>query len=45
MIKKIATKKSKDFDAIEIDDLTNPSDFIRLRAETDLSALKKKIFQ
>ena len=37
-------KKSKDLGIIEIDDLTNPSDFIRLRAETDSSALKKKIF-
>ena len=27
---------------IEIDNLTNPSDFIRLRAETDSVALKKK---
>ncbi len=35
-------KKSKNLDEIEIDDLTNPSDFIRLRAETDSSALKKK---
>ena len=29
-------------DLIEIDDLTNPGDFIRLRAETDSAALKKK---
>ncbi len=35
-------KKSKDLLSIEIDNLTNPSDFIRLRAETDSSALKKK---
>ncbi len=35
-------KKSKDLSSIEIDDLTNPSDFVRLRAETDSSALKKK---
>ena len=35
-------QKSKEFDAIEIDNLTNPSDFIRLRAETDSKALKKK---
>ena len=34
-------KKSKDLSSIEIDDLTNPSDFVRLRAETDSSALKK----
>ena len=35
-------KKSKDLSAIEIDDLKNPSDCIRLRAETDTAALKKK---
>jgi len=35
-------KKSKDLISIEIDDLLNPSDFVRLRAETDSSALKKK---
>ncbi len=35
-------KKLKDLISIEIDNLTNPSDFIRLRAETDSSALKKK---
>ena len=35
-------KKTKDLVSIEIDNLTNPSDFIRLRAETDSSALKKK---
>ena len=35
-------KKNKDIISIEIDNLTNPSDFIRLRAETDSSALKKK---
>ena len=34
--------KSKNSLTIEIDNLTNPSDFIRLRAETDSSALKKK---
>ena len=37
-------KKSKESNIIEIDDLTNPGDFIRLRAETDSVALKKKIF-
>ena len=37
-------KKNKDLNSIEINDLTNPSDFIKLRAETDSSALKKKIF-
>ena len=35
-------KKTKDLSIIEIDNLTNPSDFIRLRAETDSAALKKK---
>ncbi len=35
-------KKNKDIISIEIDNLTNPHDFIRLRAETDSSALKKK---
>ena len=35
-------KKTKDTFSIEIESLTNPSDFIRLRAETDSSALKKK---
>ena len=34
--------KSKDSGEIEINDLNNPSDFIRLRAETDSAALKKK---
>ena len=34
-------KKSKDLSIVEIDNLTNPSDFIRLRAETDSAALKK----
>ncbi|MDC0518472.1 cobalamin biosynthesis protein CobT [Candidatus Pelagibacter sp.] len=35
-------KKSKDSSDLEIDDLINPSDFIKLRAETDSVALKKK---
>jgi cobaltochelatase CobT len=35
-------KKSKDLNIVEIDNLTNPSDFIKLRAETDSAALKKK---
>ncbi len=35
-------KKTRDLISIEIDNLTNPSDFIKLRAETDSSALKKK---
>ena len=34
--------ESKKLNIIEIDDITNPSDFIRLRAETDSTALKKK---
>ena len=40
--KNIEDKKIKDIISLEIDNLTNPSDFIRLRAETDSSALKKK---
>ncbi len=35
-------KKTKDIISIELDNLTNPSDFIRLRAESDSRALKKK---
>ena len=35
-------KKVRDAISIEIDNLTNPSDFIRLRAEADSIALKKK---
>ena len=35
-------KKTKDLLSIDVDSITNPSDFIRLRAETDSSALKKK---
>ncbi len=35
-------KKSKELNNFEIDNLINPSDFIRLRAETDSKALKKK---
>ncbi|MDA9665750.1 cobalamin biosynthesis protein CobT [Candidatus Pelagibacter sp.] len=35
-------EKKKDLNSIEIDNLTKPSDFIKLRAETDASALKKK---
>ena len=34
--------KKNDLKSIEIDDLTKPSDFIKLRAETDSAALKKK---
>jgi len=33
---------AKDIVSVEVDNLTNPSDFIKLRAETDSSALKKK---
>ncbi len=35
-------KKIKEFNFLEIDNLTSPADFIRLRAETDSTALKKK---
>ena len=35
-------KKLKDINTIEIEDLNNPSDFIKLRAETDSAALKKR---
>ena len=42
--KNLEEKKDKDIISAEIDNLTTPSDFIRLRAETDSSALKKKIF-
>ena len=31
-------KKNKDLLSLDIDNITNPSDFIRLRAETDSSA-------
>ncbi|MDC0327042.1 cobalamin biosynthesis protein CobT, partial [Candidatus Pelagibacter sp.] len=34
--------KKNDLNLIEIDNLTKPSDFVKLRAETDSSALKKK---
>ena len=40
--KNLEEKKDKDIISTEIDNLTTPSDFIRLRAETDSSALKKK---
>ncbi len=40
--KNLENKKNKDLISLEIDNLTNPSDFIRLRAETDSNALKKK---
>ena len=35
-------EKSKDTSSIEVETLTSPADFIRLRAETDSAALKKK---
>ena len=35
-------KKQKELNTIEIEDLNSPSDFMRLRAETDSAALKKK---
>ncbi|MDA9696811.1 cobalamin biosynthesis protein CobT [Candidatus Pelagibacter sp.] len=35
-------KKIKEINFLEIDNLTSPADFLRLRAETDSSALKKK---
>ncbi len=38
----IENKKPQDFISIEIDNLINQSDFVRLRAETDSNALKKK---
>ena len=34
--------KKQDLKSIEIENLTKPSDFIKLRAETDSVALKKK---
>ena len=40
--KQTEEKKTKDLISTEIDNLTNPSDFIKLRAETDSIALKKK---
>ena len=40
--KNLDNKKKKEIISIDIDSLTSPSDFIRLRAETDSNALKKK---
>ena len=37
-------KKLENSNTIEIDDIKNPNDFIRMRAVTDSDALKKKIF-
>ena len=39
--KNLKHKKNKDIISIEIDNITDPGQFIRLRAETDSSALKK----
>ena len=39
---KFPEEKSKELNTIEIEDLVNPSDFIKLRAKTDSAALKKK---
>ena len=39
---KLSEKKTKELNNIEIDNLLKPSDFIKLRAETDSKALKKK---
>jgi len=41
-LSKTYEKDSKKNDNIEINNLTKPSDFIKLRAETDSAALKKK---
>ena len=40
--KNLENKKAEDPLSIEIDNINNPGDFIRLRAETDSNALKKK---
>ena len=42
--KNLEDTKNKDTIPLEIDNITSPSDFIRLRAETDSSALKKKFY-
>ncbi len=41
-LNKKKTENDKDTTSLTIDTLTTPSDFIKLRAETDSSALKKK---
>ena len=41
-LNKFSENQSKKEDIIDVNDLTKPSDFIRLRAETDSAALKKK---
>ena len=38
----ISKNDLKNLNSIEINELTNPSDFIKLRAESDSAALKKK---
>ena len=38
-------EKSKLFDNFDLENLNSKSDFIKARAESDSSALKKKIFQ
>ena len=38
----IKNNKLKNSNILEIDDIKNPNDFIRMRAETDSEALKKK---
>jgi len=38
----LKNEKSENFNTIEIDDIKNPNDFIKMRAETDSEALKKK---
>ena len=40
--KGLKNKNLNDLNIIEIEEISNPSDFIRLRAETDSKALKKK---
>ncbi len=35
-------KKTEDTESVKIEDIINPTDFIRLRAETDSSALKRR---
>ena len=42
LINKSSENDKKKLDSVEIDNLTKPSDFIKLRAETDSTALKKK---
>ena len=37
-------KNSNNLEFLEVENINNKSDFIKVRAETDSSALKKKIF-